>query len=539
MARALAAVALAALLAASAGSGAQAPRSGGSVVLGTLSATQQPTCLRPYGISCLAGTYPIPITEKVLAGAFEPRPDLTYAEDLITRATWTRNPFTVTYSIRPEARWSDGVPVSAQDFVFTWQTVIGLDETSENSVWRRIRRVVPVDAKTVRVVFDKPVGIWRALFDPVLPRHALAGEDPDQVWRNGIDNPKTGEPIASGPFLVRSWDRSKQQLVLARNPRYWGAHKAYLDRIVNRWVTEPVTALQSGEADVIDIFGRPEIVPELRRNGNVRILTVPSTGLEHLVLRVGAGGHPALKSRLVRRALAYAIDRAAIVRDLYAGVAPGLRPVDNALLFANDAYYQPNWSRYRHRPDEAQRLLERAGCRRGGDGIRVCFGERLSLRFVTTAGNPRRQRTLELIQAQLRGIGIEVVPEFATSRAFFFLPNGILGRGAFDVALFATIADAHGVGVGRFLCGEVGNFAGHCDRLLNRELQQILLTLDDERRAEIRNAADRKLADAVPLIPLYQPPSQIAVRKTVVGVIADPLNRLTYRAEDWWFSPGR
>ena len=74
---------------------------------------------------------------------------------------------------------------------------------------------------------------WRLLFDHVLPRHALAGKDLRKVWRNGIDNPKTGKPIGSGPFLVR-WEQGRQ-LTLVRNPRYWGPHVAYLDRIVLRF----------------------------------------------------------------------------------------------------------------------------------------------------------------------------------------------------------------------------------------------------------------------------------------------------------------
>lgn len=304
-------------------------------------------------------------------------------------------------------------------------------------------------------------------------------------------------------------------------------------------MTDPVAALRNGEADVINVGGRPDLVPTFRRNRDVRILTVPSAAMEQLAIRVGAGGHPALKSRLVRRALAYGIDRAAIVRDLYAEIATGLKPLDSAVLFANDAYYRPNWSRYGHRPDEARRLLERAGCRPGGDAVRYCFGERLSLRFVTTAGNPRRDRTLQLLQAQLGRIGIEVVREYASPGVLFF-PGGILDRGAFDVALFATVgSDGEPPGVDRFLC-DSGNFTGHCDRLLNRDLKQVPLALDAEKRAALLNDADRKLADTVPIIPLYQPPNLIAVRKSVVGMTANPLaGRVTYRAEDWWLSLGR
>ena len=80
-------------------------------------------------------------------------------------------------------------------------------------------------------------------------------------------------------------------------------------------------------------------------------------------------------------------------------------------------YYEPNWSAYRYRPAQARRLLEQAGCRRGADGVFSCEGQRLSLRFVTTAGRPPRAQALALIQAQLRAAGVEVVPVFAAPGA--------------------------------------------------------------------------------------------------------------------------
>ena len=108
--------------------------------------------------------------------------------------------------------------------------------------------------------------------------------------------------------------------------------------------------------------------------------------------------------------------------------------LNSAVYLTQSRYYEPNWSAYRYRPAEARRLLEQAGCRRGADGIFSCGGQRLSLRFVTTAGISSRAQALSLIQAQLRAAGVEVVPEFAAPGAFF---GQILPQGAFDVALFS------------------------------------------------------------------------------------------------------
>jgi len=531
-----AAVALASLVLVGGAGGAAEPRFGGTVVIGT--PNDEPVCLNIYEGSCFVGLGPDLVVQKVLAGAFEPRPDYTYENDLVDDFSIARDPFTVTYRIRPEARWSDGVPVTARDFVFTFQTVVK-DEPLESD-WQRIRRIWAVDRKTVRVIFRAPTAGWQGLFDPVLPRHALLGENFSRAWRGTIDNPKTGRPIGSGPFVVQRWDRGKE-LVLVRNRNWWGPRRPYLDRVVYRWRRDPVPATRSGDVDVINVAGRIDDVAELRRNPALRILDHDLTGAwEHLVFRVRGGGHPALANKLVRRALAYGIDRGAITADLFRGSGLAVPPLQSVLVFRQEPAYRPNWSRYRSRPAEANRLLEQAGCPRGADGIRVCEdGGRMRLRFVTSVGNLRRERVARLVQQQLLPLGIEIVPEFATQRVFLGA-GGLLPRGDFDIALFAFVRGAVNNDGTEFLCGGRANFGGYCSRLVNRELQQLPLVLDPELRARVLNEADRKLVLDVPVLPIYQSPNVVVVRRTVRGVVMHGFSgRVSYKAEDWWLDTSR
>ena len=109
-----------------------------------------------------------------------------------------------------------------------------------------------------------------------------------------------------------------------------------------------------------------------------------------------------------------------------------------------------------------------AGCRRGADGIFSCGGQRLSLRFVTTAGRPPRAQTLTLIQAQLRAAGVEVVPVFAAAGTFF---TQILPQGLFDVALFSWEGFPGGSRVEIFGCDAPQNYTGYCQRLVTARPQ--------------------------------------------------------------------
>ena len=540
MARALAAAVVVALLAVSGagGSGAQAPKRGGTVVFGP---TGEPTCLNPLVSPC---GYP-PVVEKVLTRAFALAPDLTLKPRLVSGvALTTKPPYTLTYRIRPGARWSDGAAVTARDFVFTHAAIRKLLPKNPDAVvlqiHDRVQSIRALDAKTFRVVLRSRDAGWRGLFPTVLPRHALRGENLEEVWRDEIVNPKTGRPIGNGPFLVERWERGKQ-LTLVRNRNYWGPRVSYLDRVVVRFretaggtplPSEVLELLREGKVDFAESRD-PEIVPELRKMPGIRVVPETIDGWEQLTIRTRPGGHPALKDKRVRQALAYGIDRVAIVRRLFGVLDPRYRPSDSAIFLERHASYRPNWSSYRYRPAESRRLLERAGCRRGADGIYVCAGRRLELRLLTTAGARVRERTIELVQAQLRRAGVEVELGFVRGSVLFFQ---LLPSGDFDLASFTYFVSQDASHKKDTLgCGADQNWSGYCQRLLTRDLDQSDRILDTDERGSVLNRADRQLAKDVPVIPLYEVPTVLAIRKTVRNVAGTSAS-FFWNAEDWWLA---
>ena len=526
----------------------QTPKRGGTVVVGG-AVLREPACLNAYLLRCGSGTPHVGnLVGLALRGAFriDVAPDYAYRPDLVSGVEYTTTPpYTLTYHIRPEAHWSDGVPITARDFEFTHAAVRSIVQElwePDAEYYAKIRSVTAVDAKTVRVVLRSRLAGWRGLFPRILPSHALRGEDFSTVWLDGIRNPKTGRPIGSGPFLVERWERGRGA-TFVRNPRYWRNHPAYLDRLELRFCqpcvaigAEHVEWLRTGEVDVVKSpVLTDEQVQALHGLRGIRVLADQGANWEHLDVRMATGGHPALESKRVRQALAYGIDRVALARTLNGHFEARYPPSDSAMFLTNSAHYRPNWQRYRYRPAEARRLLQRAGCRREPDRIYVCDGQRLSMRLTTVAGAPRRQQALELMQRQLKQVGIEIVPVYAPSNTLF---GQILEDGNFDLALFSYIRypDSPGTSVELYGCGGVQNFAGYCQRLVTSDLDQAQRVLNPARQADVLNRADAKLASDVPVIPLFENPQVVAHRTNVRNVRITAQLDPFVGVENWWLA---
>jgi peptide/nickel transport system substrate-binding protein len=495
----------------------------------------EPACWNPLDARCARrGPNMLWIGETVLERAFEVDARFEYRPRLVSRVDFTsKRPFTLTYRIRPLARWSDGVPVTARDFIFTLQAIRRHGTSEDRALHAPVRSARAVDAKTLRVVLRPRIAGWRDLFGLVLPWHALREADLTSVWRDGIANLATGRAIGSGPFLMERWERGRE-LVLRRNASYSGPHPAHVNRLIIRFAqtaSDPTDALEKGELDIA-MGVPPDVAPSIRRKASLRVSAVPGAAFEHLDIQLGPAGHPTLRSKLVRRALAYGIDRVALVREIYGGVLAETRPLDSVMLATQDRHYAGNWSGYRYRPARARALLEQAGCRRGQDGIYVCAGERLSLRFVTSAGVAQRQRAISLAQSQLRRVGIEVVPVFAPGDAFI---GQILPARAFQVALYTWAFTPGGSWKDIYGCGGPQNFTGYCQRLVTADLDQAERILDDAQRSRVLNRIDRRMARDVPTIPLYQFVTTSAHRANVRGFAMPPGNPL-WNAEDWWLA---
>jgi peptide/nickel transport system substrate-binding protein len=509
------------------------PRHAGTAVVG---ADQEPSCLNLLLANC-SNFWTSWTAGVALPGAFRVTPNFSYVPVLVERVDVERDPFALTYHIKDEAVWSDGRPVSADDFLFT--LAVTLD--SHNAVLTRqgydlIVQRVKVDEKTVRLVFTRPYAAWRTLFPSILPRHVLEGTDLNQVWQSEIADPDTHQPIGSGPFLVTGWSRG-QSLMLSRNPRWWGRHAPFLDKIIVRFILDTndrFEAIETGQVHLIN----PEAqlrVADLRLLPEITVESDPGTALDHVDFNTASTEMPLLREPWFRQAVAFALDREALFPVLFGSISPNFGAHHNLSFARTHESYLPSFARYAYSPATVADIMQRHGCAMGGDGIWSCGGVRASIKFTTTTGNNLRARAQQELQAKAKEAGIELVPDNSTSQVL----NARLLARDYQLIMFAwTLADDPVRQVSKYGCGGDANFMAYCSPIVTDLLNSSETEIDAPARSALVNEADRILAEDVPTIPLFVRPAFLAYRTTLHCARNNPSSEgPTWNVEDWWIGP--
>lgn len=475
------------------------------------------------------------IASTVLSGAFRVRPDFSFEPVLVDRVDVQSEPFVLTYHIKRKAVWSDGTPVTADDFIFTLETILDPANNTLRFGYERIVESVKVDAKTVTFRFSAPNPDWRSLFPFVLPEHVLAGHDFDQVWRDGIADPVTHEPIGSGPFLVTGWTQG-QSLTVTRNPGWWG-RRPFLDSIEFLIVPSAgaqFQAIRDGSLDLITPQAQTGIA-DISHVEGVSVQFAPGTAMEHLDFQVESDTMPLLRETWFRQAVVYSVDRAAVAAASFDTLIPNYPALHNLSFSTIEPWYEPVFAHYVYDPQTVAALMAAHGCTRGADGIWSCGGTRASVRFATTSGNVQRELVQQQMVAQARAAGIELVPDNSPP-AFLFGTR--LAEGQYELVMFTWVRGASLPSVrALYGCGGELNSMRYCSPALTDLALRAEVEFDDSMRAQLINDSNRILAADVPSVPLFLRPSFIVHRTTLRGPEVNPGGFGTWNVEEWRVKP--
>jgi peptide/nickel transport system substrate-binding protein len=472
----------------------------------------------------------------VIRGAFLVTPDFKYKPDLISRYKLQTRPMRVTYYIRANARWSDGVQVTGKDWRFTWQTATNpkYKEHIDPLGWEDIRSVTG-NGKVVKVTFKKNFAAWRGLFNYVLPQHALAGTDMLTVWNDCICNPKKDNaPISNGPFLLTRFDRGSG-ITLTKNRRGWYGKPAKLDSIVFRFITNTnseIQAIRSGEVDAI--YPQPQLaLADLRGQAGLRVVTHLGLQWEHIQIQQGTKGNPLAKQKWLRQALITSLNRSAAARALYGTLNPRVGVLNSVSRLTNERTYNPkHFNKWNYNPAKVNQMMNAHNCSKGGDGIFRCGGTKVSFDFASTTGNALRALAFTIFQDQAQRAGIELRNGFVPAGTLF---GSKLPAHDFDLAMFTQIVttDPHYV-VSTFSCGSPSNYMEYCNRTVTNLLGRSDRELNDAKRLALVNRAGAIMGNDVPVIPLFQRPTYFVFKTSVKGMVDNPTSQgPSFNAESW------
>lgn len=507
----------------------QPAAAGGTVILG---ADQEPKILNPfltdgnlYWLSVIVG--------QVFEGSFEINNKGVYVKEMITDATVTNNPFTVTYKLKPGLKWSDGKAITSADYESTRATIMNpaYDITSRAG-YEDIARIQRPNALTARVVFKKPFAAWKDLFGALIPAHKVSGQNFNNVWANSID-------ISSGPFKFQRWDKGSQ-LVLNKNTNYKSGGQAKINQIVFRFIPDTNTqfqAMRGGEVDMI--APQPQLqIADIKKQAGIRVQSGPEFAWEHLDMQLGKLGHPGLRQPYIRQALVTGINRGQIANALYREIAPGLPVLNNAIYKPFQTEYAGHkWQPFGFSQKKAISLLRAKGCTGGpavpssrNNDIYSCPGVgKLSFRFFSTAGNQLRSLAFQIMQRQLRSIGIDLENRFRTG-VFSVLPTG-----DWDLFLFTWIGSPDpGGSVEIHKCKGDQNYNAYCNAKASKLLDLSQNTVDPAKRTALLNEADRLMAKDLPTLPLFARPGFLIHKSSVGNVLKNPTSEgPTWNSELW------
>jgi peptide/nickel transport system substrate-binding protein len=403
----------------------------------------------------------------------------------------------MTWPLHAGVSWHDGEPFTSADVCFTWRFVS--DEGSQ--VYNRDQYLKILDCSTpddTTVVFrwDGVYGYYDGLFEAVLPEHVLGGMSTAEVVNFEPFN-RGSRFVGTGPFRFAEW-RSGEYIRVVRNDTYWrGPEFPRIDEIVWSFVPDANTRFNAMKAGLYH-YGQllPTQVAEVEGAAGYEIHLVSSNSFMHLDLSVNLErGRLLFSDPAVRHALFMAIDRQAIADQLLQGtVRLADSPINPTSPYHNDQVPQPSYD-----PDAAALALDAAGWRPGPDGIRVKDGQRFSFTMINRAGSTDRLSVAQVIQAQLKSVGIEV--DFETLESAAWTQRWRSGRWEAIVSAWFLPADPSITGL--YACDGPNNMTGFCDPELDEIMEASDRSLDFAHRKPLLDQAQVGVAEAARSLPLY------------------------------------
>lgn len=302
--------------------------------------------------------------------------------------------------LRTDAKWHDGTPFTAEDVKFTLDLINTPGFRARNRVGHSLVKDIVVAAPDeihwrMERAYSPYLSILALTF--IVPGHILGkAGDPNTA-------PFNSAPVGTGPF--RWGERVAGDRILLQASTAYHGSGPHLERVVFKYIpdlTALYTQFRTGQVDYLGIGGIPaHFAREAEALKGVRVIRSPTPFIEHIALNLEFGP---FADKAVREALYLAMDKQARIDAIYYGL-----PVATESFLPRESWaFEPQLAVHKHDPAKANALLDAAGWTRGDDGVRQKNGVRLAFSNSTTAGNPGREQSQQLLQQDWKQIGADM-----------------------------------------------------------------------------------------------------------------------------------
>lgn len=453
--------------------------------------------------------------EPLVSADSQGRPVAMLAASVPSRENGGISPdgLTITYHLRRNARWTDGAPVTGRDVKFSWQAIMN---PSNNAVSRHgyddVARIDTPDDHTAVVHLKKPfapfVNTFFAESDQpytIVPAHALARyANVNQIAFNSRPD------VTDGPFRFESWTHG-DRITMTANDRFFMG-KPHLRRIEIRVVPDESTAVNLLRTRAVDYMYQASVAtyPELKKVPGVRIVWVNVNGYEGMAMNMR---RKPFDDPRVREAIAYAVDKAQLVRTL----TYGQEKIANSDLPDWMWAWNPDVKSYPHDPAKARALLRAAGVKTP-----------LNIVIVTESANVTHKRTAVQLQAMLHDVGINA--EVKTYPGdLLYAPagaGGIVNGGNFDITIWPWYAGIDPDNSSQFTCANIPpngyNEARYCNAEMERLQNRALSSSDRSVRTAAYHGIEALIARDNPIVPFWWQRQQEALSVDLKGFAPNP-----------------
>jgi peptide/nickel transport system substrate-binding protein len=470
------------------------------------------------------------ITGMVFNGLTKVDKNLDIVGDVAEKWDISEDGTEITFYLRKNVRWHDGLPLTASDVKFTFEKIldpkVGCPYVAN---FIDIESIDVIDDFTVKFKYSQPYApALSKLGTSIIPEHILKNEDLriSKFKRN---------PLGCGPYIFKKW-KTDQYVILESNKGYF-EHQAYIDRYVMRVIPDLAVQfleLLTGGIDTMGLtpyqfFYRTD-TERFKENFN------KYKYLSHAYTYVGYNlNDPLFQDKRVRQALSYAIDK----REIIDGVLMGLGEPCTGPFFRETAYYSKKAEGYKHNKEKALQLLAESGWRdTDNDGILDKDGKPFKFKLITNQGNKDREDIATLVQKAWKDLGVDIEVQIIAWASFI---NEFIDKKKFQAVILGwTMAlDPDCYVVWHSESSKEGrlNFISYKNEEVDNLIEEGRRTFDIAKRIEIYNRIHEIIADEAPYTFLYFPYARIAVSNRFEGIEPAPAG-IGYNFIDWYVDPG-